>query len=127
MAKDFRREELYGDERILQLIEEKQSEVRELAGILADRAGVEPYLLERVAGAINHQGFNIFLFILKNGPVTRRRLYIEFPPSTVDRILPLFEGVGAIEHHGVKYQVRRLQRAGGRKLKREPPDLGEKT
>ena len=115
MAEGFRREELYGDERVLRLIDEKLSEARELAGILADRAGVEPGLLERVAGVVNHQGFNIFLFILRNGPVTKRRLYTEFPPSTVDRYLPLFEGVEAIEYHDYRYGVRRIRRPGERK------------
>jgi len=127
MSKDFRREELYGDERILQLIEGKQSEVRELAGILADRADVESYLLERVAGAIKNQGLNIFLFILRNGPVTRRHLYKEFPPSTVDRYLPLFEGVEVIERHDYEIWVRRLRRPEVRKTSDGTPRSGGKT
>ena len=109
MGNGFREEQLYGSGEILRLIQEKHGEVRELAGILAGRAGVEVGLLERVAAVVNSQAFNIFLFILKNAPVTKRRIMMEFPSTTVDRYLPQLEAVEAVEHHHYRYRVRRKE------------------
>jgi len=109
----FNEKQLYGSQEILRLIQERQGEVRELAGILAGRAGVEVGLLERVATVVNSQAFNIFLFILKNAPVTKRRIKMEFPSTTVDRYLPQLEAVEAIERRGYRYWVKRKEQARG--------------
>ena len=108
----FNEKQLYGSQEILRLIRERQREVRELAGVLAGQAEVEIGLLELVAAVVNSQAFNIFLFILKNAPVTSRRIKMEFPPTTVDRYLPQLEAVGAVEHHNYRYRVRRRERKG---------------
>ena len=100
---------LLGSEEILKRMEEKQREIQALAGILVDRAEIEIILLERVALVVNNQALNIFLFLLKNGPATRRQLKMRFPSSTVDRYMTQLEAVEAVEHRSYKYHVKRKQ------------------
>jgi len=105
----FKKETLLGSEEILRLVEEKQRERQEYTHILAHRAGVELFLLERVAQVANNQVLFIFMFILKNGPVTRKELKRVFSSSSVDRYLPQLEAVEAVESRGTKYRVKRIE------------------
>jgi len=107
LGEGFREEELYGSEEILRQIQGRQEDIRSLAGILARRAGIEMALLEKVALVVNHQALNIFLYILRNAPVSRRRIKMEFPSTTVDRYLPQLEAAGAIEQYMYRYWVKR--------------------
>ena len=109
MTGGFREEQLYGSGEILRIIEERQSEVRVLAGILAGRAGVETYLLKRVAALVNNQALNLFLFILEMGPVSMLNIKNEFPSTTVHRYLPQLEAVEAVEHFNHRYRVKRIR------------------
>jgi hypothetical protein len=103
----FREEELYGSEEILRKIIEKQEEIRGLSEILVERAEIDVGLLEKVTRVVDHQALNIFVYILKNTPVSRRRIKMEFPSSTVDRYLPQLEAAGAIIHRGFRYWIKR--------------------
>ena len=106
---EFKKEVLLGSEEILKLVEEKQREIQTYTHILAGRAGVEMFLLERVAQVANNQALNIFLFILKNGRVTRKELKRVFSSSSVDRYLPQLEAVEAVESRGTKIRVKRIE------------------
>ncbi|MFP3952220.1 MAG: hypothetical protein ACLFVP_08810 [Candidatus Bathyarchaeia archaeon] len=106
MDRDFDISELYSNEELLRQLDEHQARIRAIFKTLAFRAGVQIYLLERLASLVNHQAFNIVLFILKNGPVSREKLMTVFPSTTLYRYLPQLEYVGVLELQDSKYWLK---------------------
>jgi len=104
---DFNEHSLLGVETLLEEFEEGQENLALIAKALATRSQIETELLERLAITLNNQGLNIFVYIHKYEPVTRRQLKRIFPASTVNRILPLLEGAGVIICRNYHYRIKR--------------------
>ena len=64
-------------------------------------------LLERLGGAVDNRTYDVFLFLLKYGPATRKELVAVFPDTTLRSVLPKLEAAEVIYIKDFKYWVRR--------------------
>lgn len=108
MVAVFNEYSLLGVEGLLKKFEEYQERLILIAQVLATRSQIETSLLERLCEILNNQGLNIFVYIFKYEPVTRKQLKHVFPSTTVDRYLPQLEAVQAIEYRKYHYRIKRI-------------------
>jgi len=107
LGRDFDKSELYSNKHLRNQFYGNQDRNRAIFDTVVDRSGIEVHLLEKLAHQANNQVVNIFLFVFKYGPITRRQLKLYFPAGTVNRLLPQLEASGILERREYKYWIKR--------------------
>jgi hypothetical protein len=68
----------------------------DLAAELTRRATLNEDLLRRLAGAVNNQTLDVYVFLSKNGPANRLELETSFSRQNLDRVIPILEAENLI-------------------------------
>lgn len=74
---------------------------------LERRAKIETGLLERIADAVDNRTYDVFLFIWKYGPATKRQIEGVFPTRTTERALIRLETCGVVKIKDFKYYIQK--------------------
>jgi len=104
MNESFTRAELLDAEA---LVDEMIQSVRLRANELVRRHKVDVDLLERVSMAITNQTFDVFLFLWKYEPATKKQLETFFPKTTLQTSLFKLESAGVIKKKDVRFFVQK--------------------
>ena len=78
-----------------------------LAAELVRRAQISTGVLEKVATALDNRTFDVFLFIWKYAPATKKQIEDVFGWNTTDRAVRRLEGADVIKLVDFKYRIQK--------------------
>jgi len=79
----------------------------DLAGELLRRAQISTGVLEKVATALDNRTFDVFLFLWKYAPATKKQIEDVFGWNITDRAIRRLEGAGIVKLSNLKYFIQK--------------------